>query len=579
MADKVQLLQEICATTVTEEEVDDLILDGFCLSCLNEMEATKCCCGRDLGYWPFFLKIQLCAVILNSYQIADFLIGMAAELITVQFGSRVTNYSWNGCYPWNKECTALNPDISIDPVSFFSGFVAAYVAGKAVDKYMEKYNKEDKIATWIVAGDKRTWCGSIKTLIWYIVRFNIFLDPNTTAIKHVLTFHSLIQSSSISSSSLSSNSLSSSSLLLVLYHHLHLSPLVYLNQYGPHSTYGLLRQFTILFWLLITTCVDQILTPYWSMNAQGVSCDIAYEPVPTCPDNPRQGNGIINLDTPESHPYPVMHYLEKNKYQEKNEKVKEIKVQQLNANIFNPQKTCHAGPPGCSQGTTYDCPYCQDGCCGCSCACQNCPVSTCPGCAAGCTLPAFGPHVVVTPFQSGCKASGAIASGNRCDVQCDKGYVASGTTSYQCTNGQLTDATLTCSAPAPSPDDNCFPKNGIGVNINTLDLYPAGNVSVLCTSSSDPTKYSIALRCNDFDHDFSINGVDYKNMHSRCSLKNGMRQLPKAFPTNKLCQNICYENFCTEADSTYNDATSSWVLPTNCIAPPSKFFNKCSKYN
>ena len=35
-------------------------------------------------------------------------------------------------------------------------------------------------------------------------RFNLFLDPNTTAIKHVLTFHSLIQSSSLSLSSLSS---------------------------------------------------------------------------------------------------------------------------------------------------------------------------------------------------------------------------------------------------------------------------------------------------------------------------------------------------------------------------------------
>ena len=218
MADKVQLLQDICATTVTEEEVDDLILDGFCLSCLNEMEATKCCCGRDLGYWPFFLKIQLCAVILNSYQIADFLIGMAAELITVQFGSRVTNYSWNGCYPWNKECTALNPDISIDPVSFFSGFIAAFVAAIAVDKYMAKYNTEELIATWIVAGDKRTWCGSIKSLIYFI--------------------------------------------------------------------------FTILFWLLITTCVDQILTPYWSMTAQGVSCDIVYEPVPTCADNPCQGRSL-----------------------------------------------------------------------------------------------------------------------------------------------------------------------------------------------------------------------------------------------------------------------------------------------
>ena len=44
-------------------------------------------------------------------------------------------------------------------------------------------------------------------------RFNLFLDPNTTAIKHVLTFHSLVQSSSISSSSISSSSLSSSSLL------------------------------------------------------------------------------------------------------------------------------------------------------------------------------------------------------------------------------------------------------------------------------------------------------------------------------------------------------------------------------
>ena len=41
------------------------------------------------------------------------------------------------------------------------------------------------------------------------VGLNLFLDPNTTAIKHVLTFHSLIQPSSLSSSSLSSLSLSS----------------------------------------------------------------------------------------------------------------------------------------------------------------------------------------------------------------------------------------------------------------------------------------------------------------------------------------------------------------------------------
>ena len=39
-------------------------------------------------------------------------------------------------------------------------------------------------------------------------KFNLFLDPITTAIKHVLTFHSLIQSSSISPSSISSSSLS-----------------------------------------------------------------------------------------------------------------------------------------------------------------------------------------------------------------------------------------------------------------------------------------------------------------------------------------------------------------------------------
>ena len=44
-----------------------------------------------------------------------------------------------------------------------------------------------------------------------------------------------------------------------------------------------------LFWLTVTTLVDQILTPYWSMTAQGVSCDIVYEPVPTCADNPCQG--------------------------------------------------------------------------------------------------------------------------------------------------------------------------------------------------------------------------------------------------------------------------------------------------
>tara|TARA_B100000780_G_scaffold207266_1_gene147632 strand:- start:106 stop:555 length:450 start_codon:yes stop_codon:yes gene_type:complete len=40
----------------------------------------------------------------------------------------------------------------------------------------------------------------------YDCRFNLFLDPNSTAIEHVLIFYSLIQSSSLSSSSLSSSS-------------------------------------------------------------------------------------------------------------------------------------------------------------------------------------------------------------------------------------------------------------------------------------------------------------------------------------------------------------------------------------
>jgi hypothetical protein len=56
-----------------------------------------------------------------------------------------------------------------------------------------------------------------------IVGSILFLDPNTTAIKHVLTFHSLIQSSSTPSSS-----------FIIIGQ--------YLNQHGPHSTYGLLRQ-------------------------------------------------------------------------------------------------------------------------------------------------------------------------------------------------------------------------------------------------------------------------------------------------------------------------------------------------
>ena len=43
-------------------------------------------------------------------------------------------------------------------------------------------------------------------------RFNLFLDPNTTAIEHVLTSYSRIQSSSLPSSSLPSSSLPSSSL-------------------------------------------------------------------------------------------------------------------------------------------------------------------------------------------------------------------------------------------------------------------------------------------------------------------------------------------------------------------------------
>ena len=78
-----------------------------------------------------------------------------------------------------------------------------------------------------VAGDKRTWCGSIKSLIYFI--------------------------------------------------------------------------FTILFWLLITTCVDQILTPYWSMTAQGVSCDIVYEPVPPPPSCPSTTGGILSPVTTGAH--------------------------------------------------------------------------------------------------------------------------------------------------------------------------------------------------------------------------------------------------------------------------------------
>ena len=308
--------------------------------------------------------------------------------------------------------------------------------------------------------------------------------------------------------------------------------------------------------LCILTCTYD--SDCYSIGARCVPMNWGSSGGGVCLFSNRQGNGIINSDTPESHPYPVMNYLEKNLATQCTQ-VHGSCCDCVNAYIGREGKICK-----------------WNGSCNSFDGSSKCP----GGCApAGCTLPGtFGPHIIPA-VQSGCQAGGAIKSGVDCNVQCDTGYGASGTTSYQCTNGQLTDATLTCSAPAPSPDDNCFPKNGIGVNINTLDLYPAGNVSVLCTSSSDPTKYSIALRCNDFDHDFSINGVDYKNMHSRCSLKNGMRQLPKAFPTNKLCQNICYENFCTEADSTYNDATSSWVLPTNCIAPPSKFFNKFSKYN
>ena len=81
-------------------------------------------------------------------------------------------------------------------------------------------------------------------------RFNLFLDPNSTAIEDVLTFHSLIQSSflsssSLSSSSLSSSSLSSSSLFSSFSSSLSSSFIVYWiipNQHGPHSTHGLLRQ-------------------------------------------------------------------------------------------------------------------------------------------------------------------------------------------------------------------------------------------------------------------------------------------------------------------------------------------------
>ena len=40
----------------------------------------------------------------------------------------------------------------------------------------------------------------------YDCRFNLFLDPNSTAIEHVLIFYSLIQSSSLSSSFLLSSS-------------------------------------------------------------------------------------------------------------------------------------------------------------------------------------------------------------------------------------------------------------------------------------------------------------------------------------------------------------------------------------
>jgi hypothetical protein len=228
MTDKVQLFSELFARDekgklktcqVEEEEVDRLLMDGYCLALLNEMEPTQCCCGRDKGYWPFFLKFQLLIIIVNSYQICDALLGIFSGFVTVQFGSYWENFSWCSHYDTaeaNQPCvtpyvgthTCPCDGYQLSPVQFVSSYLAAVLAQKFVDKYEEKYNNEEKIAKWILDGDKRTWCSSLKTSIWYIS--------------------------------------------------------------------------TLVFWVAVTTLIDEIATPALANWLRRAHCDFRYDPLPEC---------------------------------------------------------------------------------------------------------------------------------------------------------------------------------------------------------------------------------------------------------------------------------------------------------
>ena len=92
------------------------------------------------------------------------------------------------------------------------------------------------------------------------------------------------------------------------------------------------------------------------------------------------------------------------------------------------------------------------------------PTLTCTSSTAGCLLPSsFGPHVVPQSYANdGCVLAETLPSDYGCNVQCDTGYVGSGTTQYHCsTDAQLTDATLTCTSsaqnPSPSPHSDPDP--------------------------------------------------------------------------------------------------------------------------
>ena len=115
----------------------------------------------------------------------------------------------------------INPLSNIDPGAIHSNLVISkqvLIAGKykllVSQPHFKTQNSgwKNKQGIWrqpfpnethsCIAQDLAPSTGTFFPVPGKMGRFKSFLDPNTTAIKHVLTFHSFIQSSSISSSSL-----------------------------------------------------------------------------------------------------------------------------------------------------------------------------------------------------------------------------------------------------------------------------------------------------------------------------------------------------------------------------------------